>query len=279
MHNRLRDSFYLILSHLAPYAKYTTTTADVALEPTGLIPSFPTLRPADVALRLIPGSIHAPLSHLLLDVTIIPMPSFKPTLTNDSYLLPVIRHHEYFENRKFVGRHRLKSTRDTVLQELLSQNYGLLPITMDPGGQLGPLSSKFLWKSSHAPTTVINSPERSLRGLSFEAATNLANRSASAFNAFALFQRANAGWKHSHHDQWFTRSYTAITPSQWGIQVLSQNILLAIASHIQIATARFTSRTASRPPKLLTASIAPRLARPTFALPSIYRFTSIHSVS
>jgi hypothetical protein len=144
---------------------------------------------------------------------------------------------------------------------------------------LGPLLSDLLWASSHAPTTIITSPKRSPKGLSFEAATVLANHSASAFKTFALLQRANAGWQHSHHDQWFKRSYTAITPSQWGIQVLSQNIVLAIASHLQIATAHFPSRTSSRPPTLLTASIAPRYARPTFALPSIYRFTSIHSVS
>jgi hypothetical protein len=171
----------------------------------------------------------------------------------------------------------LKTTRDKVLQELIDLNYGLLPITIDPGGKFGPLSSEFLWQAAKTPTAALQSKSRSSTGLSKDTALSLARKSTHAYHKFALLQRANMGWHEAHNGQWYTRSYTAITPSQWAIQVMSQNLLLAIAGHLQVAISHCTIHTSSRPHTLFSAAINPRLARPTFALPSIYRLTSIYS--
>jgi hypothetical protein len=37
------------------------------------LPTHPTIRPADICLKLIPGALKHPTSHLFIDVTIIPM--------------------------------------------------------------------------------------------------------------------------------------------------------------------------------------------------------------
>lgn len=50
---------------------------DTTLERTGLLPSHPTLCPADVALHLIPGSLPTSATKLLVDCTIIPMMSLQ----------------------------------------------------------------------------------------------------------------------------------------------------------------------------------------------------------
>jgi hypothetical protein len=54
LHNRVRDSWYLMLSHIAPLAQLASTSADITCEPCGLVPQFHTIRPADVAIRLPP---------------------------------------------------------------------------------------------------------------------------------------------------------------------------------------------------------------------------------
>jgi hypothetical protein len=79
MHNRVRDSVYRILSQLGQYAKLTAVPSDVARESTTLLPTFPLLCLADVAMRLIPGSIPG-MSHILIDMTATPMPLIPPTV-------------------------------------------------------------------------------------------------------------------------------------------------------------------------------------------------------
>jgi hypothetical protein len=61
-----------MLSHIAPLAQLASTSADIACEPSSLVPQFPSIRPADVAIRLLPGALPEPVSHLLVDFTIIP---------------------------------------------------------------------------------------------------------------------------------------------------------------------------------------------------------------
>ena len=73
LHNSLRDCLYQILIHLAHLAKLVDSSAVIRREGTGLIPSYPNLRPADVMLKLDPVSLP-PYTHLLIDVTTVPPP-------------------------------------------------------------------------------------------------------------------------------------------------------------------------------------------------------------
>jgi hypothetical protein len=57
---------------------------------------------------------------------------------------------------KFQGRYTTERT--TLHQDFLSQQYALLPVTFDPGGQIGPLFRQFLWSTASAPSTTFSSP-------------------------------------------------------------------------------------------------------------------------
>jgi len=156
LHNRIRDAFFYVLRHLAPYANMVTADVDVACEPTSLLPTFPTIRPADVALRLVPGTFPFSVSHLLLDFTSTPMPSSTPpAASSDPYLSLVTEHHEVYENGKFIGRHRSGIPRGTITAAILRQKYCLIPFTFDPGGQLGPLGAGFLWDHGKRPSSAL----------------------------------------------------------------------------------------------------------------------------
>jgi hypothetical protein len=148
LHNRVPDSWYLMLSHIASLAQLASTSTDIACEPSGLVPQFPSIRPAAVAIRLLPGALPEPVSHLLLDFTIIPTPPsiIHPTLAalDDLFLTSVVQHHEHGETKKFLGNHSANRPADAVTAAILHQRYCLAPCTIDPGGQFGPLTSSLL---------------------------------------------------------------------------------------------------------------------------------------
>jgi hypothetical protein len=291
LHNRIRDSMFLVLSHLAPLAHIASTSADVSCETSGLVPAFPTIRPADVAIRLIPGALSQPISHLLLDVTILPTPptsSLYPPLavSDDPFLTSVVQHHELGENKKFLGRpHRTRSP-DAVTAAILHQRYCLVPCTVDPGGQFGPFTSSLLWSSKRHPAAILPlSTNRSTRGLPplripANAAASLA--SASLLN-LGILPKADHGWRETHGPNlWFTRDWSATLPSHWAQQVLGHNLLLGLSSHLSIALS-YTHPVSTRPIQrrnLQTAAAIPRVTRPTLALPSAFFYpTNLVTVS
>jgi hypothetical protein len=81
IHNRIRDTCFHILTKLAPLANLTTAPTDVQLEPPNIIPSFPTLRPADIGLQLIPKPNMNATSEtnpfLAMDITFTHIPNIK----------------------------------------------------------------------------------------------------------------------------------------------------------------------------------------------------------
>jgi hypothetical protein len=97
IHNRMRDLLYSIISQISLHANLTASNTDTTFEPTGLLPFFPTLRPANISLQTIAGSFHYPISNLLIDLTILPMPH-DLSRTDDSYKHSVVRLQEKHEN-------------------------------------------------------------------------------------------------------------------------------------------------------------------------------------
>ena len=50
--DNIRDALYTVCTHLAPMADFVHSTHSVTCEPLGLVPEFPTKRPANVALHI-----------------------------------------------------------------------------------------------------------------------------------------------------------------------------------------------------------------------------------
>jgi hypothetical protein len=178
-------------------------------------PTISQLRPADVAIGLLPGALPEPVSHLLLDFTIIPTPpsTIHPTLAalDNPSLTSVVQLHEHAENKKCLGRHSTNRPADAVTAAIVHQRYCLVPFTIDPGGQLGPLTSSLLWPRKRHPAAILPpSHARSIRGL-----------------PPARIPANTAAWREAHGDHfWFTRNYSATLPSHWAQQVLGHNLLV-----------------------------------------------------
>eukprot|EP00978_Attheya_sp_CCMP212_P013732 scaffold34572_cov54-Attheya_sp.AAC.2 len=88
IHNKFRDSFFLILKEISPLSSLIRTHHGIGIEPKGLLPNFPsTNRPADVALKLHPHYANAlqpsPFQIAAIDCTIIP-PIIEDTAHDDS---------------------------------------------------------------------------------------------------------------------------------------------------------------------------------------------------
>ena len=283
LHHRVRDSFFLIFTHLCTHAQLTSTDTSIALEPSGLLPQYPTLRPGDVVIRTNPGILKVHATHLLFDITSIKMPSStSPVSLDDPQPSIVIREHEEAENGKFVGHYNRYSP-GVITQAILQQPYVLIPITFDPGGQFGPLTTSFLWGTPPPDMTLLPPPkapdqrcEANLSSSPFP--RQAAQLACQATHNFGLFHLADKGWKQSHLHEWFTDSYTAMIPSQWAQQILAQNLLVATTNHLKSGLDKAFPLTSNHStPYLHVAGQHPRHVRPTFPLPSeyFYRLTAV----
>ena len=127
MHDRIRDTVYALLRWLLPLAEVVYDTNDVSLEASHVLPDFPNLRPADVAV-LLANHTH---QKLLLDINVTHMPQV--SLRDTKLTPPVVQHHEVNENKKYRrGESAPRATR--ILQSILAHQLLLLPCTVDPGG-------------------------------------------------------------------------------------------------------------------------------------------------
>jgi hypothetical protein len=194
--------------------------------------------------------------------------------TNDSYFNSVIGLPEKHENGKFTGKHgRYNSTalREPIHQEILLKRYTLLPFTIAPGGQIGPLAATSLWPHSHQPITTIHSTNRSTTNLSLPLANQLFNTSSAAYSNFGLLRKANIGWNKEHKFQWFARSHTAMLPSHWASKVFNQNLTLAFSKHIQTSISKLNQQPSPSSRKFLnTAALTRQYPKSTIATSSAY---------
>ena len=262
MHNRIRDTLALILQQTATAAGLASCEAAVATEPTSILPQFPTLRPADVALHVPPGT-RCPYNTILFDVTHTSLVNIwsDPNTPN-----PVVYQHEISENRKFHG----KTTE--VAQAILQQNQTLIPCTFDPGGSLGPVITHFLFGKPNPDLPYLKPTSTSPRiQLTSEAAKILSKNTLTAIPHPGLLHIANHKWQESSPGESFTRHHHVTLPSHWAIQVLGNNLLLALGHHLDeaITNTMFLTNT---PPTLAVAAAIPRKRRPRTYLPPIYYY-------
>ena len=118
----------------------TRSHLDVELEPPGLLPSQPGLRPADVGLHLAPPPKPTPFTYLPIDVTI----TQSATLPTTELGLPdphnpassTHRAHHASARSKFSVAHAT---------EINDQRILLLPFTVDPLAGIGSFAHSFLY--------------------------------------------------------------------------------------------------------------------------------------
>jgi hypothetical protein len=127
------------------------------------------------------------------------------------------------------------------------------------------------------PSSLPPSHSRSIQGLppARVPANNAASLASRSLLNLGILPKADQGWRVAHGDHiWFTRDYSATLPSHWAQQVLGQNLLVDVASHLDIDLSRAlpVSIQSIRRPSLQTAAAAPRVLRPNYALASAFFF-------
>jgi hypothetical protein len=266
MHNRIQDSLFLVLRNICPYAALTQIRHDTAREPSGMLPNFPFLRPADIAVKLADDS-H---DFLLLDVTTIPFPSQISRIPS----LSLASHHEVYENRKFCRREQ-KEEAISIMTSMQLNRQQLIPITVDPGGNFGPLATKLLWGSNSSTVTTRLQPstwdDRTKHALHRDISQSMLKDTLD-HSPSNLLRQADKGWKIQQGGLPFTRHDD--TPGNWGHHVISHNTNLAMTLHLQNALSSLTSFAATglTNTNLLTAATIPTY-QPTQPFPFTRQFS------
>jgi hypothetical protein len=233
IHNRLRDTCFHILTKLAPLANLTTAPTDVQLEPPNIIPSFPTLRPADIGLQLIPKpNMNAdPDSNpfLALDITFTHIPNIQSLNASSSdrpeKITNTSKVHDDSARQKFNVPHAFA---------ILSHNLILLPMTFDHLGGIGPFATDFLFGAKQKSLVTTAAPLPTWSPLSFPQNPD----------AYLLYQRtlshtpknilsqADFHWQAgSHQHRTYGKTYHSSTPSAWATQTLGLNLTQGLAQH------------------------------------------------
>ena len=143
----------------------------------------------------------------------------------------------------------------------------LVPVTVDPGGRIGPLAERLLMPPNQTYPAPSPSAQRPTTALSLLAARQFC-QDTQTHSPTALFAQADQGWRNVHGDRPFHDN--ADTPSQWARNLLALNITLANTLHLQRAlshTQPFDSRSTKRPITAAGTTPRPRAPYPT-AIPA-----------
>jgi hypothetical protein len=143
----MRDTCFHILTKLAPIANITSAVTDVQLEPPNILPSYPTLRPADIGLQLIPTpnmqNTNNTEPFLALDITFTHISHPRRQIANSSDRpekhTTIAKVHDESAMQKFNVPHAFA---------LLTHNVIILPMTYDHLGGIGSFAADFFFGTS-----------------------------------------------------------------------------------------------------------------------------------
>jgi hypothetical protein len=231
LHNHVRDSLYHILHRLGPIANLVRTSSDIILEPPNLLPTYPTLRPADIGIQLIPTpnyhSHQQPNPYLAIDVTFTHTPLLSSE-SSDSHLppetKPIQQVHDVSTKQKYNVPHA---------HHLQQQGIALLPFTIDHLGGLGFQATNFLF-GHHAIFLPVHS-EPSWTTQNFRTnppAIDLYHFSKTHIPQ-AILSKATRNWnQRSSQSTRFGSTYHTYTPESWATQALALNLTKALLHHL-----------------------------------------------
>ena len=248
LHNNIRDALYHVLQELAVLSGFVYSSHDILHEPLGLSKSHPTRRPADVCIRLHHhhSNQYRPcrFTYAGIDVTITGSPSCCQDATTQT--TTNIRQHMGKEIGKWRGRSKRQDDGPSVIKGLLDNDTVLMPFTVGPWGDLGPMARRLL-HGDELP----DGASHPLTERSNEATTTMFNLAWSSESPSALLPRASKAWAIRHDHKWFGTCSHDATPTGWARGFLSASMSRAITSHLLAGMRRHTADgvTGSKPPK------------------------------
>ena len=170
-----------------------------------------------------------------------------------------------------------------IIGALLAHHYTIIPFTIDPFGQLGPIMTDFLFGGPRTPigeptgrppgiSLPIRTEHRSSINLTSPQARTMRDRALASSRTCNLLSQADNGFTESQGKlAWYTDSYTATRPTHWAKQYIGHNIILALTHHLSKSISWTHPLAPPSPTTLLhCAGLRPRSTRPSLALSSAY---------
>ena len=202
------------------------------LEPTGIVPQHPTLRPADMAIVLAkPTSSGTTSVAVDVSVTSIQRPSLarlhrsgQPESSPDA--------HRQREREKWNRSSKYTEPRLPILQALEQKKIALIPFTIDHLGGIGYQSHCFLFHPNSAPFA---QPAALSANNSFcTGSLSPATRCRAVATPIELLTKANEHWRSPINNyRPIGSTYHSNSPTQWALQMLSANFCISFATHFQ----------------------------------------------
>ena len=248
MHNHMRDSIHYITSALGPLAAFMPSSSCCNKEETDLLPSFPSLRPADISIHSSdnPLTKYFRKSHPItaIDCTFTGAAT-KKQLTQTNYDQTVNNFtnlHLKYEAKKYNRGPYIITKKDdknkqlsrlisgeSIIREMNTQNITLLPFTFDNFGAMGPLAQSFFNDVKKTPRITNSKTLDTFTTEGLKAYT----RGSENKKLTSLFKKSNKGYRKTNKDGWYGSTYQLINPSDWGRHNLAMNTNLAILKHIK----------------------------------------------
>ena len=271
IHHRIRDGIAQPIHTIAATAGIISKSSKMRIEPRGLIPHLPGLRPLDLswcptADPTITDRAPVPFAEVGIDVTITSPQGYAPPSDQCANIHPAESAdftHLLKKERAKLCRERVAGTTatppasgDEILRVLYESNRVLVPMAISPNGYWGPMFDALMF--GHA-----NRSHLSIPPLTFPAtrpfAARMYRRAMSHECPTGITNIAHKRWLASKpkHQQYFGNSHTSPTCKTYLLQKLGLVISNAIAIHINDAKNKKLPPAAdSAPPPPTTAATA-----------------------
>ena len=254
-HNLIRNGFCPVISRLLATANIIPPNTDLHIEPPGILPHLPNLRPFDFSFRPSHNlSIHdqapIPFGEIGFDVTITPPKGHltpSQLAASSTQPAPAAQKHLIDKEKKKLLRGGATDANDNYLKgnvimgQLLDQNMVLIPLAISPYGRWGPMFHTFLFgPTPYLPTPTFQSNHSN--------AARMYHRATTSPCPIGLLPLATARWKATKNasDHFYGHSHTTPTPKEYALQQLGLVISNSLALHLRDAK-RGTLRRAPPP--------------------------------
>jgi hypothetical protein len=237
-------------------AGYLLPTYKLEIKPRLYLPSDPHAWPFDLSFNPDPGSPPkinhtCPYTTVGFDITIsFPPPCliFDPTSSNVTKILTpnAGSHLQKYEKKKLGRDNKTNPTMgsttigNTVICDILDQNKILLPLAIDPHGQLGPTLQHFFFDIQ--ATNPIRSTQAKLH------ATLMYSKIMHFPSPKGVLTLDNHNWKNTQSRQFYGHSYFAPTLTINTLQQLGLTLIKAFPLHIRYATKQIYNHSLPTPP-------------------------------
>ena len=227
-HDRIRDEIAPVLQQVLLSGGYISRGSKMEIEPKGVVPDLPSLRPFDLAFRPAPSLKHThlptcPYTQVGFDVTITPPRGLHPSqrgVASRNQLATATKHLTEKERSKLARDGQADDhtttllTGDEIIGDLLRSGRVLIPLAISPYGRWGPMFHHFLFGRMYTTGHTFRRATRPNATAMYTRATTYPAPSNIVTTATTLWRQTKP--KHQH---FYGHSYTAPTPREWVLRL------------------------------------------------------------